>query len=312
MHRFLNQLVRHPVLKQEPIVITFLSVPTDLTSWKKQAQIDYNIEFKGVKILPYFMNSIWTGLGDEFLTNWKAAETNINKLIDVWTKIVILVERYERRQQQIAYDNNIFLEMINKFQELSGNLYPHDDQDKNSVIANNNRDDFNSINTGLNSITEMFNNSNQIIIDDTFAINTSVLEKFKNYLDYLYSLVELFERCKRLLINNINQLQVKIKENETKFNRLNQEAADIKGSDLAKLKQSIINDKQEMFQQLNKDWLIKQCCLQEYLMFQETQYLLSELWMDWSKGRSRFQTKLSGLYTNMDNVIGNDMPISRE
>lgn len=303
-------MVRHPVIRKEPIVVTFLSVPTDLTSWRKQAQIDYNLEFKGVKILPHFMNSIWSALGEEFLTYWKDAETNISKLIDVWTKIVILVERFERRQQQIAYDNNRFLEMISKFQDMSGTLYPHSDN-KSSVIAMNNRDDFNSINTSLNSVTEFFTGSNQIIIDDTFAINTSVLEKFKNYLDYLYSLVELFERSKRLLINTITQLQNKIKENETKFNRLSSEDADIKGSDLAKLKQTIINDKQEMFQQLNKDWLIKECCLQEYLMFQETQYLLSELWIEWSKGRTKFENKLSGLYNNMDDVISTDMPTSR-
>lgn len=298
------------MLKKEPIVVTFLSVPTDLTSWKKQAQIDYSLEFKGVKILPFFMSSIWTAMGDEFLKNWKKAEASIGNLIDVWTKIVILVERYERRQEQIAFDNNKFLEMINKFQELSGNVYPHAADDKNSVIASNNRDDYETINSSLNAVTELCNNSNQVIIDETFAINTSVLEKFKNYLDYLYSLVELFERCKRLLVNNITQLQAKIKENEAKFNRLNTEAADIKGSDLAKLKQTIINDKQEMFQQLNKDWLIKECCLQEYLMFQETQYLLSELWMEWSKGRTKFQNKLSGFYNSMDMVIG-DMPTSR-
>lgn len=309
MYRFLNQIIKHPTLRAEPVVITFLSVPSDLTTWKKQAQIDYSLEFKGNKISPTFMNSIWPVIGEEFLRDWKRAETNIGVIIETWTKIVILVERYEKRQQQIAFDNNKFVEMISRFQDLSNTVYPYDNDDE--LIGNSNKNDMSAINTSLHSVNEFFTNSSQLIVDDVFAINTTVLEKFKNYLDYLYSLVELFERSKRLSGNTISQLQQRIKSNEDKFNRLNNEEADIKGSDLAKLKQIIINDKQEMFQQLNKDWLIKQCCFQEFVMYQETQYLLSELWQGWCKGRTRYHQKLTGLHERME-VIVNDMPISKD
>lgn len=292
------------------MVCTFLIVPTELMNWKKQAQIDYSLEFKGNKITPYFMQSIWPAVGEDFMQKWHGIDNTLHKSIDVWTKLVILIERYEKRQQQIAYDNNKFVEMIGKFQDLNDGLYPHSDE-KESVIDSSNRDDMNSINTSLNSISEFFTNSSQLLIDETYSINTSVLEKFKNYLDYLYSFIELLERYKRLLVNSINQLQVKIKDNEAKYERLSNEEADIKGSELAKLKQTIINDKQEMFQQLNKDWLMKECCFQEYIMFQETQFLISEMWIEWSRGRTKFLGKLSGLHESMDNVISNDMPISR-
>lgn len=298
------------MLRGDAVVVTFLTVPTDLASWKKQAQIDYSLEFKGNKISPSFMNNIWPSIAEDFLEKWKIAESSIGSIIESWTKIVLLVERYERRQQQIAYDNNKFVEMLNKFEDLNNAIYPFEDK-KNGVFTNSNKDDMLSINSSINSISDFFNGSSKLIVDDIFEINTSILEKFKNYLDYLYSIVELFDRCKKLSGNNISQLQVKIKENEEKFNRLNNEEADIKGSDIAKLKQLIINDKQEMFQQLNKDWLIKQCCLQEFIKFQETQFLLSELWIDWSKGRTRYQQKLTNLHENMNDSISNDMPLSR-
>ncbi|CAH6723411.1 sorting nexin Mvp1p [[Candida] jaroonii] len=310
LYRFLNQIIKHPVLRGDAVVVTFLTVPTDLASWKKQAQIDYSLEFKGNKISPSFMNNIWPSIAEDFLEKWKIAESSIGSIIESWTKIVLLVERYERRQQQIAYDNNKFVEMLNKFEDLNNAIYPFEDK-KNGVFTNSNKDDMLSINSSINSISDFFNGSSKLIVDDIFEINTSILEKFKNYLDYLYSIVELFDRCKKLSGNNISQLQVKIKENEEKFNRLNNEEADIKGSDIAKLKQLIINDKQEMFQQLNKDWLIKQCCLQEFIKFQETQFLLSELWIDWSKGRTRYQQKLTNLHENMNDSISNDMPLSR-
>lgn len=287
-----------------------MSVPTDLTTWKKQAKIDYSLEFKGRKILTEFINSIWPTIGEEFLNNWKNAENNITKLIELWTKIVMLVERYEKRQQQVAYDNGKFVEMIKGFLLLNGSLYPHSEE-HGKIIGNNNKDDMNSINDPLDRVSGFFNKSSQVLIDESYAINTSVLEKFKNYLDYLYSLQELFERSRKLLANNIAQLQIRIHDNEQKYNKLSSDNADIKGSELAKLRQVIINDKQEIFQQLNKDWLIKDCVLDEYLMFQETQYLISEMWVEWCKGRYKFQDKIFELHDNLNNEVVNDMPLSR-
>lgn len=292
-------------MRAEPIVVTFLTVPTDITNWKRQAKIDYLVEFKGKKILTEFINSIWPTVGEEFLKKWKQCESSTGRLIEIWTKLVLLVERNEKRQQQIAFDNGKFVEMINRFTGLDDALYPHDD----GIVGNSNKDDMAAINDSLGTIGEFFNKTSQALVDDSFAINTSTLEKFKNYLDYLYSLQELFERSKKLLTNTIAQLEARITENEAKYARLSTDDADIKGSDLAKLRQAIIADKQEMFQQLNRDWLIKSCCMDEYIMFQETQYLVSEAWVDWCRGRTQHQAKMGLLYDQMSGIIG-DMPLN--
>jgi sorting nexin-8 len=308
LHRFLNQLVKHPVLKQEPIVITFLSLPTDIVTWKKQAKIDYSIEFKGEKIMTDFINSIWPTIGQEMLKNWSNCENSITKLIETWTKIVILVERHEKRQQQQAYDNSKFVEMLNLYKATNGCLYPNDED---SIIGQNNRPDINTINDSLTGINQFFTKSSQVLIDESYMINNEINEKFKNYLDYLYSMQELFERTKRLSANNIEQLERQIKEKEAKFNKLNNEDVDASGTNLAKLRQSIIDDKQQIFQELNRDWLIKKCCLEEFLMIQETQYLISELWVDWNKSRFRTQEKLLALQDDLNNQIVNDMPFGK-
>lgn len=309
MHRFLNQLVKHPVLVQEPIVVTFLSVPTDLASWRKQARIDYSLEFKGQKIETEFVNSIWPSISEEFLSSWKTAEATIPKLIEIWTKLVVLVERYEKRQQQIAFDNGKFVEMINRFSALDHAVYPYKNPE-NKVLNTLNLDDTTAINDSLGSISAFFNKSSTLLIDESYTINTTVLEKFKNFLDYLYSLQELFDRAKKQSVNSIPQLQKKIEDSQAKFEKLNESGTDMKGSDIVRLKQMIINDKQEMFRQLNKDWLIKSCCFHEFAIFQETQFLVSEAWIEWCKGRSRFQSKFSTLFDGLSNEIVADMPVS--
>lgn len=313
LHRFLNQLIKHPVLSEEPIVQTFLTVPTDLATWKKQAKIDSSLEFKGQKIQPNFMNTIWPVVGETFLKNWKSAEENIQNLIDKWVKIIILVERYERRQQQISFDNGKFVEMLNGFSKLNTEIYPDENQDTKVQhdFSFNSSGDITSINQSLNSIGEFFNKSSQILIDESYVINTTTLEKFKNYLDYLNSLQELFERTKKLSINQIDILDQRIKEQEVRFKKISDENPDAKGGELLKLRQAIINDKQEIFQQLNKDWLIKQSCLHEFIYFQETQFLITEVWIEWCKDRFKCQEKLTGLYDNLNHEIINDMPLNR-
>lgn len=303
-------MAKHPVLRTEPIVITFLNVPTDINTWKRQAKIDYSLEFKGQKIKPEFINVIWPAVGADFMSKWTACENDLPKLIQFWTRAVILVERYEKRQQQIAFDNERFVEVINRIVSLDNSIYPHKDDDS-SLIARSNKDDMTQINDALKGITDYLNKSSQELIDESFDVNTSVLEKFKNYLDYLYSFQELMERFKRLLVNTIPSVQKRLQENEARFNKINSEDADIKGSELAKLKQTILTDKQDIFQQLNKDWLIKSCIFEEFLIFQETQYLISEMWIDWCKGRNRFKSNLSALSDNLSNEVMNGMPLSR-
>lgn len=307
LYRFLNQLIKHPILKVEPVVITFLNLPSDITTWKKQAKIDTSIEFKGEKIDTHFINSIWPTIGKEMTKNWSNCESSIINLIEIWTRIVILVERHERRQQQQGLDNTRFIDMVTKYKNLNFNLYPQDDL----IMGENNKPDINSINDSLGSIANFYTKASQTIIDENYVINNEILEKFKNYLDYLYSLKDLFERTKVLSKNNIDELEKQTKEKEIKYNKLNQEDVDASGKNLAILRQSIINDKQEIFQQLNRDWLIKKCCLEELLMIQETQYLISEVWIDWNKNRFRSQEKLLNLQDDLNKEIVNDMPFNR-
>lgn len=298
------------MFKKEPIVVTFLCVPTDLVSWRKQARIDDALEFTGQKILTSFISTIWPSVGEEFLQNWRNAEENIPKLIEIWTRIVILVERFEKRQRQIAHDNSKFVEMINRFSLLNDALYPQNEPESR-VLSAFNHDDASAINDSLSNVSTFFNKTANILIDESFVLNTTVLEKFRNFLDHLLSLQELFVRAKRLSVNTIPQLKQRILENEQKYERISKDDSEIKGGELMKLKQSIINDKQEMFQQLNNNWLIKRCCLEEFVMFQETQFLVSEAWIDWCKGRSQYEQKYSELYDSVSEEVVNEMPLHR-
>lgn len=275
-----------------------MTVPTDLATWRKQARIDTSVEFQGEKILADFIQ-VWPGIASRFPTQWSKAETVMAQAIEMWTKIVVLVERHEKRQQLMAMDNDRFVETVSSFRKLNLGLYG----------AN---DDLGMINDSLDVISESFSRTSQALVDESYAVNTVVLEKFKNYVDYLYSFQELCERVKRLRSNTIPQLEQRIKDNEGKYRQLSTESADAKSSELARLKTSIVNDKQELFQQMNREWLIKHRCLEEYVMFQETQYLISEAWTEWTRGRVKFQHKLTSLSDSLGQEIVDVMPTAND
>ena len=88
------------------------------------------------------------------MKKWRQAEENIQFIIDKWVKIIILVERYERRQQQISFDNGKFAEMLNGFSKLNTKIYPDNEDNNNST-----RNDVN-----VNVVVDIMKIINKILI----------------------------------------------------------------------------------------------------------------------------------------------------
>lgn len=97
LQRFLNQLCSHPVLKDENIVLMFLSVPDDFSNWRKVAQIDWSNEFEVANLsklparLRINLDTVLNGLtensnGDSngIATHRQTNEAVINLLKHIW------------------------------------------------------------------------------------------------------------------------------------------------------------------------------------------------------------------------------------
>jgi len=48
----MNSLVRHPILRNDDLVITFITVPTELSLWRKSASIPLVEEFTDRELPP--------------------------------------------------------------------------------------------------------------------------------------------------------------------------------------------------------------------------------------------------------------------
>ncbi|ODV58653.1 Mvp1p [Ascoidea rubescens DSM 1968] len=294
LQRFLNQLMKHPILSKESLVIMFLTVPTDLNSWRRQANVDTNEEFKGKRISKNFIKN-WHPDNQKL---WKQAEFSIKDMYENWFKICILIERIEKRKEQIAYDNLKFNSILNGFIDVSNKIY--------SVESS----DISMINAGLQNVNLHISNSASLYKDESHNLDIGIMHEFKTFQDYINSLRGLFERLNRLGGNTIFQAKKRVEINTNRFNEIKTKP-DVRGSEVDRLIQSINRDKQDIISQTNRDWLIKECVLHEFVMFQETQYKITKIFQEWGADRLKYGELQADNWNQMCNLL-QQMPYNRQ
>ncbi|VEU21204.1 DEKNAAC102189 [Brettanomyces naardenensis] len=119
LQRFLYQLVKHPVLSKENLVVMFLTVPNDFSNWKKFANVELSDEFEGIRVqIPkrfrINMDHVLRGLRDneseETVRNASPPirnDTVINDITQIWSESPV---------------DHKSLEFVENFDTLNNNL----------------------------------------------------------------------------------------------------------------------------------------------------------------------------------------------
>ncbi|CAI4035483.1 hypothetical protein SMKI_13G1320 [Saccharomyces mikatae IFO 1815] len=295
LSRFINLVMKHPKLSNDDLVLTFLTVRTDLTSWRKQATYDTSNEFTDKKISQEFMK-MWK---KEFAEHWNQAASCIDTSMDLWYRITLLLERHEKRITQMVHERNFFETLVDNFGEITPKLYP---VQQNSTILD--------INNNLSIIKKHLETTSNICTQETEEVSEKLSPKFKIFTDILLSLRSLFERYKIMAANNVVQLQSHVELNKEKLESMKGKP-DVSGAEYDRIKKIIQKDRRSIIEQSNRAWLIRQCILEEFTIFQETQFLITRAFQDWAKLNSNYAgLKLNEWEKLVTSVM--DMPITRE
>lgn len=270
--RFINLIMKHPVLSQDELLLTFLTVPTDLSGWRKQANYDTSEEFTDKRITQAFMK-MWQ---KELSEQWNEADASIEKSIELWVKITIVVERYERRIKQIAHERSILGLLIDDFSQVIPNLYPVE-QNSNILDINNH---FSIINKHLKKTMDHSSAESK-------ESSENLVPKFRMFIDILLCLRGLFERYRLMAGNNVPQLQRRVEINTERLEAM-KDKPDVSGAEYDKIRLIIQRDKKSINEELNRAWLIRECILEEFTIFQETQFMISRAFQEWSKLNSNY------------------------
>ncbi|ODV94417.1 hypothetical protein PACTADRAFT_77016 [Pachysolen tannophilus NRRL Y-2460] len=385
LQRFLNQLIKHPILNKENLVIMFLTVPTDFTNWKKFANIDLNDEFNGIKIvLPSkykiefngnFNNNhngneindhrrkedddseeeieggdglqnnnnitinedtddrdkpslqqvlkniqnIWNENDNNdlnFISNCHNLNSNFIMLIDSWSKLTILMERFKKREQAIALDEQRFKTILNHFLNNDNKVFQMNNLiniTQNSSFYNFENEEVQNlgiINNLSSKVSNFFSKKNEYKSEEMSYMDSNILENFYKFQDYLISFQHLIERLiiYKANIEKQNSLIIsKFLKSMEKFKNWRLKP-DLKGSDFDKLKNFILQQINDLNKNLSKILLIKNCVKFEFKIFMKVKYILSEIFQDWFSSKSKYGDLYSDLLNKCFNEI-QDLPL---
>ncbi|KAL7935842.1 hypothetical protein V8C35DRAFT_298371 [Trichoderma chlorosporum] len=276
--RFLNAIVRHPVLNQEQLVIMFLTVPTELAVWRKQATISVQDEFSDRALPPGLEDSLPPTLEDLFIRT----RNGVRRSAELYINSCNIMDRLVKRTEGVAADHARVAMSLVSLTEVSAETYATD----TSEIP--------LLNDGLTAMSKHLRTCQSLLEDESRGWDEGVLEDLKRQRDALVSLRELFDRRERLDKDNIPYLERRIQANETKLANLRSKPEGlVKPGEIEKVAEAIIKDKESIVQQHNRSIFVKECLRDELITFQSTQYHVSRWNQDWAGERVKYAEMLA-------------------
>ncbi|GAP88825.1 putative sorting nexin mvp-1 [Rosellinia necatrix] len=276
--RFLNAAVRHPILGQEQLVIMFLTVPTELAVWRKQAAISVVDEFAGRPLPPGLEDSLPPTLQDLF----DRTRQGVKRSTDLYITTCNIMDRLVKRSEGVAADHARLAVSLASLMDTSSDTYA---TDTNDVPL---------LNDGLAAMSKHLRTSQTLMEDESKAWDSGVLEDLKRQRDALVSLRDVFDRRERLDKDNIPHLERRIQNNETKLAGLRAKPDGLlKPGEIEKVVEAIIKDKESIVEQHNRSIFVKECIRDELIYFQQTQYQVSRWNQDWAQERVKYSEMLA-------------------
>ncbi|KAK9321055.1 hypothetical protein V1517DRAFT_185317 [Lipomyces orientalis] len=292
LSRFINELAKHPVLSREQLVVMFLTVPTELAVWRKQAAVSVEDEFTG-RSLPDGLIESWNAAEAE---RWEEVKTGVKMEAELYTHLCLLIDRMEKRQESVASDHQRFATSLNTLQDVTQKTY--------SVDTN----DLSLVNDGIKNVSKYLNNAKDLLEDESRGWEIGVLEDFKRHRDTLISIKELFDRQEKLDVNTIPYLERRISNNETRLAGM-RDKPDFKQSDIDRIQISIQRDRESIKEQHARTWLIKECMRDELAYFQQTKYRVAKLFQDYAQERLKYAELFAENWRVLSNEIS-EVPTS--
>ncbi|KAL1840004.1 hypothetical protein VTJ49DRAFT_921 [Mycothermus thermophilus] len=276
--RFLNSLVRHPVLSQEQLVVMFLTVPTELSVWRKQATISVQDEFTGRPLPPGLEDSLPPSLEDLF----SRTRAGVKRSAELYINVCNLMDRLVKRTEGVAADHARLALSLISLTDASADTYATDPSDVPLL------------NDGLQAMSRHLRQAQGLMEDEARAWDQGVLEDLKRQRDALVSLRDLFDRRERLDKDNIPYLEKRIAANEQKLANLRAKPEGmVKPGEIEKVVEAIIKDKQSIVEQHNRSVFVRECLRDELVYFQHTQYHVSRWNQDWAQERVKYAEMLA-------------------
>ncbi|KAF8417308.1 hypothetical protein EV426DRAFT_569148 [Tirmania nivea] len=303
--RFTNSLIRHPVLSQEQLVKMFLTIPTELSVWRKQANLNVVDEYttRLQTLTQAQIKGIETSLPPNLEQTFETVRSGLRRSAEIYIGLCALVERLGKRQEGLAGELGRFAQALDGLTDVSEATYAVD------------TGDVESLNEGLRCVGRYLGNAMGLLMDEAKGWEEGVLEDMKRQRDGIVAMREMFERRERMSGDAVNSLEKRIAAAEKKIEVIRARpdpangsntptaqstpsrlgaltgagaTANTKYADIEKLEEQIVKDKEAIVECLARRILQKEGLRDELVYFHSSQFHVARMHQDWGAERVKY------------------------
>ncbi|CEP17235.1 hypothetical protein [Parasitella parasitica] len=271
LSRFINAIIRHPVLRQDDIVARFLTEPSELSAWRKQNPPNLDEEFKRKTHAIRDLDDMTPMNLDEQL---QKARKRVSAAIHHYVNLCYIMERMIRRMHGQASDFSRYSIALNSLAEAELRYHAGECRNCQHVVK------------GYETVAKHMQAESSILEDQVGNATDGVLENLKRFRDLLVSFRDLDERRAKLSVNQTEAISKRIAANRNKVHQ-NKGVPGLE-VEVEKLEESIRADELELSSQQDREIFIKFCMWSELIYLHKQQAFVSLLYQSFVQDSIQF------------------------
>ncbi|GAA5816329.1 hypothetical protein MFLAVUS_009855 [Mucor flavus] len=181
--RFINAVVRHPILGKDDVVIAFLSHPSEINSWKRANSPSLDEEFvRKSHNIAYLERMVPMDLDDRISRMRKRLSVSIQQ----YEHMCFIMNQMNRLKKALGTDYIRYSVTLNSVSELEKDCWVPGCQGCSQVVG------------GYGCIAKSMHQAGVILSKQAIATGDSIVESLKRQRDLLESFRELLDRRERM------------------------------------------------------------------------------------------------------------------
>ncbi|KAG0301136.1 sorting nexin [Linnemannia gamsii] len=314
--RFTNALMRHPVLKNDPLVISFLTEPVELALWRKNVVISTEDEF--TTKLP-ISESLVKQVPMDLELQLESIKRRLPASVEYYRSMVHVMDRVQKRTEANAGDYMRFSLALNALADCEKHCHVEECYSCGQLSQ------------GYGKIGSHMGQASSVLEVQARATQRGIVEDLKRHRDLLVSVMELLQRRERAREGGlVEMLKKRITNQEQKLTHLRTTAAataaaaartegageggygggdpGIYDAQIEKLVQNIQSDRAEMETQSQRAILINHTLWMEILFYHKNQAMIASIYQNFVHEQIKTSQGLTDTWESLSPIV-HDLPM---
>ncbi|KAI7871808.1 hypothetical protein BDF14DRAFT_1962168 [Spinellus fusiger] len=271
LSRFLHAIVRHPTLKKDKVVETFLTEPSELLAWRKANPPAVDEEFVCVDS---DINTFEAYIPHDLEERLGKLEGVLPKMIEHCHSMCLSMDKMARLEEAHGMEFLRYSKTLNKMSEIESNCYVPDCHGCVQMVR------------GYDAVAKHMQKAGSILEEQAGSSSDGILEDLKQHRDILISFQDMLHRKPKLSANQMDSLGKKLIANQAKVNQ----HRGVPGleAEVERLDTAIKNDRERMAWQQRRDVHIRYSISCELSFLHKQHSFMSLLYQNYTHEQLRF------------------------